>query len=240
MAERLPRYIEYLDWMKAKRPALPVDKAADLGRRTYPHHPIPIWLMDRISAMPVGFAAIAQTTFLSLDTMDLIQTSCALNASFASQSLNMNRDDIPRLKQLAKETNFRCNDLLLQRKLNRVEEILVLGLSSHCQYIAQDMALRFRTPKVGLGVSMLLFKLSCTFLAREPGLMTILHLNSPSISNTMVWAGSMLAATSPEAEPAWSLGQRLLRVCEDDLKLDEPRKSTMCREDFLWPETLPV
>lgn len=155
--------------MKTQDAALNVGKAAEVKRKTYPHHPLPLWLINQVSVMPVGFAAIAQTTLLSLDTIDLIQTSCALNTLFASPSSTMNPDDVSGLKQLAKETNFRCNDLLLHRKLNRAEEILVLGLSSHCRYLAKNMTLRLGTPIVGLGISMLLSKLSCTFLAREYG-----------------------------------------------------------------------
>lgn len=68
--------------------------------------------------------------------------------------------------------------------------------------------------------------------------MAALYLDSLPISNAMVWAASMLVATNAEEEPAWSLGQRLLRVCEDNRKPDWRTKSTICREDFIWPETL--
>ena len=46
------------------------------------------------------------------------------------------------------------------------------SLSSHRQYNAKDIAPQFSTPNIGLELSALLSRLSCTFLAREYELMT--------------------------------------------------------------------
>lgn len=226
--------------MKKRETALSMDDTTILGARLYPHHPLPSWLREQVATMPVGFAAIAQTTLLSLGTIDLIQRSCALKRSLASQPLSLDRNDIFELMELLKEINHRCNNLLLHRNLNRVEEILALSLLAHFQYSAKDLALRFSIPAIGLGMSTLLFRVSCTLLARDYELMAALDLESPSVGNAMAWAGSMLVATSPEDEPAWTLGHRVLRLCGDKRTPDWSKNPSMCRTSFVWPETLPV
>ena len=223
--------------MKKHEKALVADNALLPGRRAYPYHPFPPWLVGQINIMPRGFAAAAQTTLLSLDTIALIQSSCKINTMFEAWLLRVDRDNALTLVELTKEAIFRCNDLLQQRKLNRVEELLVLGLSAYCQYIAKDTALRSSNRATGLGIAVLLTRISCTFLARSYGLETVLDLNSPSISNAIVWAGSILMATSPEENPGWALGQRLLRLCNNHMP-DWSKNTNMCRLNFVWPGSL--
>ena len=194
--------------------------------------------MDRQLVMPSGFSRIVPAMPLTPKLIHLIQKSNLLNGLFTYQPILLDHDARHMLIQLAKEVNFRCNDILLRRDVDHLEKVLVLGLSSHCHYIAKDMARRFSTPRMGLGISILLSRMACMSLARVYGLDTALHMEYPVVRNAMVWAGSILLATSSEGDPAWSLGQRLLRLCQVDHTINWTVDIKVCREGFLWPETL--
>ena len=188
--------------------------------------------------MSSGFSTIVQEVTLAPGTIDLIQKSSVLNGLFASQARAQDHDAGHNLMRLAKEVNFRCNDILLRRHARCLEKVIVLGLSCHCHYIANRMTQRFNTPRMGLGVSILLPRMACMSLARDYGLDTALQLESPAVRNAMVWAGSILLATSSEGDPAWSLGRRLLRLCRVDHTVSLTMDIEICCESFPWPETL--
>ena len=235
----LGRYIEHLDWMKKHDAAL-VGKGTIKSRiRHYPRWPLPHWLTDQVSRMPAGFAAIVESTLLGLDTIELIQKSQALSSQFASsQVCRVGQADISILIELSKEVNFLCDDLLLHRKLHRIEELLILGFSFHCRYIIKDMNARLAIPSTGLGVSMLLSSLSSIFLAREFELISPTHMGASSISKAVLWVGCLLTATTVKDDTAWNLGQRLLQLCDNDPAPALPRYIEMCRVEFIWPGSL--
>ncbi|KAL8826046.1 MAG: hypothetical protein Q9170_007559 [Blastenia crenularia] len=233
-------YIEYFKWTKTPRTQSSIDGVMNHVHQNTPHLLSPSWLMDQVSTLPAGFIAMSQTGSLSADTFELVQRSCLLDALYFAQLSTPNPDDTLTPAQLAKEINFHCNDLLLCRsKLTRVEEILVLANASHCQQIAKDSALRFSTSTIGLGISPLLSRLSCVFLGRDDQLRAALNLEEDPTKNAMIWAGSILMATNGEDTPAWTLGQRILRLCDDYLRPDTRSLAQMCKVDFIWPETLP-
>ena len=66
----------------------------------------------------------------------------------------------------------------------------------------------------------------------------VFHVEYPVVRNVLVWAGSILLATSSGGDPAWSLGQRLLHLCQVEHTIKWTVDIKMCREDSLWPETL--
>jgi len=72
----------------------------------------------------------------------------------------------------------------------------------------------------------------------EYGLMTCLNLDSLPISNTVVWASSMLMATDHEDDPAWALGQRHLQSREDTYTPNEPRPLPHVQSKFRWAGNL--
>ena len=216
-----------------------LDKVAGSRQSTCTYPQFPFWLVEGVIKMPDGFAAIVHLAIHGQDTVDFIRSSCKLNACFSHHVSKINSNDTTELQELVKETNFRCTDIQLHRNLPTIEKLLVLGLASHCHYVARAMVLRFNASPLGLGISILLSKLSSTFLAREYELLTASDLKSPPIINAMMWAGSMLVATSSDDDPMHVLGKRLLRLCGDDHTPDGRRGPSRFEADFIWPETLP-
>lgn len=201
-------------------------------------HPYPVWLLHRINALPEGFAALALAEHLSLNTVDLVEKASLLDKSFTSAIASKKGQDYGKLTSLAKEVIFRCNDQLVRRHSNHVDKIVVLSVSSFCRFIAVEMVMKLHMRPVGLGISILLFRLSCTHLARYQELGEGLHLETLAVRNAMYWAGAMLAATSFEDDPAWTLGQRLVRLCEGSESGNNSMTTEGVKEGFIWPDTL--
>ncbi|KAL8789932.1 MAG: hypothetical protein Q9195_006593 [Heterodermia aff. obscurata] len=178
-------YIEYLTRVKKNAKAMSSDVAQNYQ-----------------VVMPSGFSTIIQVAPLTPKLINLIQKSSVLNDLFASQAMPQDHDVRHKLIQLAKEVNYHCSDILLCQNVDRFQNVLVLGLSCHCYYIAKEMTHRFSAPRMGLGISILLQKMACMSLARDYGLKSALHMGSPAVRDAIVWAGSMLLATSSEGDPA--------------------------------------